>query len=368
MRVFDLKYSDNFKQKFSEESIKILEEGFLTNHKYCKQFEDSFASKIGAKYSTCVSNGTAALEVSIQSLGLQNTKIITTTNTFIATATAITNTRNKLVLTDIEKKFFSMCPISLENMIRKHGPKNIGAIIVVHIGGHIADSFSQIIDIATKYSIPIIEDSAQAQFSTLNGKFAGTIGDLGTFSFFTTKVMTTGEGGMVTTNSLELFNRNQSHRQFGKSDTDSTIHLNTGSNYKLNEFSALLGCLELERIDERINKRRQIAKIYQEHLDKNKYYTVSDTDSSKGSYYKQIVYSKDIHRTKIQSELKKNNYTLTGGVYYTPVHLQPVYAKLFNPQDFPVANDFAEKHFCPPCYPELELEDIVDLCKILNNL
>lgn len=367
IKIFDLKYDENFINQFQDGARNILTRGFLTNDLYVKEFEDKFSLFNNSKYTTAVSSGTAALELALRVCDVKGKIVILPSNTFIATALAVENAGGIVKLLDIETDYFGLCPNSLRNILSQK-ENQVAVCIAVHIGGHISSHFREIIDICHEYKIDLIEDCAHVVGASLDGVGAGNFGRFGCFSFFTTKNMAMGEGGAVTCHSQEDYKSLQSFRQFGRDENNPISHVSKGSNYKLNEFGALLGSLELDRVSSRIDRRRQIAKIYNHLLDKEKYRVITDSINMRGSYYKQIVLPLKIEREKIRIGCELNGISLTGGVYYIPVHRQPNFVGIVTDEDMINCNNFSQKHICPPCYPELTDEQIYFVCKILNGI
>src|SRR5690606_5141117 len=183
---------------------------------------------------------------------------------------------------------------------------------------------TKIQNICEEHKLMLVEDAAHAFSAEFNGVKAGNLGDVGCFSFHMTKVVTAGEGGMLTTKHKKIFDRAYSIRQFGMDLNNPLSHIVDGSNFKLGEFNALMMNLDLERSFDRINKRRQIGKHYQNRLRDSAWKCLTDTNDMKGSYYKQIILPpKNITREIISQKLSENNISLTNGVYYLPLHLQP---------------------------------------------
>ena len=145
------------------------------------------------------------------------------------------------------------------------------------------------------------------------------------------------------------------------------LHDKISGNYKLSEFSALLGLIELKRLKSRIAKRNLLAKTYQKYLENSKFKLLKSNKPFFCNHYKQIIISK-VNRKKIEKILNKNKISLTGGVYYIPLHRQPVYKKKLKKYKLPVTNFFCDNHFCPPCYPELSKSDIKRVCSVLHKI
>ena len=171
---------------------------------------------------------------------------------------------------------------------------------------------------------------------------------------------------MIVTNNKKYYKNFYSLRQFGFMK-NKLLHDKVSGNYKLSEFSALLGLTELKRLKLRIEKRGYIANIYQKYLNGSKYKLLKSTKPFYCNHYKQIIIS-DIDRGKVERILKKNKISLAGGVYYVPLHRQPIYKQQLKKFKLPNTDYFCDNHFCPPCYPELSKNDIEYISKVLLKI
>ncbi len=362
--IFDFKLEEEFRQEFLDGCESIFDEAYLTNHTYVRKFEKQFAEFSGAKYSLAVSNGTAALEVALKSIDVEGKEVIIPSNTFIATYNAVINAGAIPVVVDIEDQFFSISPEQVEDKMSN----KTAAVITVHIGGHISPSVEDLVRLTKAKSIPLIEDCAHAHGAHLKGKRAGTFGAIGCFSHYLTKVMTTGEGGSLIYNSLEQDKIVRSIRQFGKQADNSISHERWGGNYKMSEFNALLGTIELKRIEGRIRKRNQLARVYNDKLRGTSWRGIGSSENSLASHYKQIIIPpKGLYRDDIQNYLSSKGVKLTGGVYNIPLNRQP-FVGIMSDENFPNTKAFSETHICPPCYPELEQQDVEYVSELLMDL
>lgn len=364
IRIFDLKFDKKYRKKFHIGVEKILDEGFLSNHSYVRKLEETFTIKNKSNFAIAVNSGTAAIELILRSLNVKNKKVLIANNTFIGTAIAAKNAGGKPLPIDIEKKYYSLCPDQLEKNLIKE--KNVAAVVIVHIAGLVTPNIKKIIKICRKYKIPLVEDCAQAYGSSYEGTAVGNFGVAGAFSLQTTKVLTAGEGGVVVTNDKNLKNKMIKNRFYGYDEKNKLLYVTEGSNLKMSEFVALAALCDLDRIDKRVSKRQALASRYQKNLKKSSWLTLSPSLNSNTSYYKQIILS-PIDRKKVESEFNNNSISMTGGVYYQPLNRQPILGKI-NDTKFPNSSYFADYHFCPPCYPELELNDIDYICDILKKL
>ena len=359
VNIFDLKFEDSFIEKFKTGCEKILRSDSLGESTYVREFETKFGNLTNAKHAIAVTSGTAALEIALNTIDVEGKEVIIPSNTFFATSVAVTNASGVIRLVDAELTDFSICP----NDLRAKITKNTGAVIIVHIGGIISRNIREIKDICDQHGVPLIEDAAHAHCSSFDGLFAGTIGDIGCFSFFPTKVMTTGEGGMITTNSDIHADRIRSLKNFGRDLNDGGICVRSGGqNSKISEFTGLLGSLECDRVMSRIKKRNDLLQRYIDNL-KDTSYRILTQKSGMCSYYKCILVS-DIDRIKLRAFCKRKGISMTGEVYSKPVHHQPLYS-FVKIDDLPVTDKIAKTHVCPPLYPELEFEHIDYICKVL---
>jgi len=363
IRIFDLTFDEEFREKFFSGAKQILDEGFLANHTFVREFEQKFAEVCRAKYALGVTNGTSAIEIPLRALDVKGKEVILGTNTFIATAVAIENAGGIPVPVDIEDQHFSMSPEKLKEAITPE----TAAVVVIHIAGLVTPRMREIQAICREHDLPLVEDCAQAFGSEWNGIMVGNFGAAGAFSFHTTKLMTAGEGGMVITSDDKLYDIMRSVRQYGMVLTNPLVHERSGSNFKMTEFSALLGLCELDRRDKRIGQRQKLAHRYQERLKGSSWRTLMPAGGGTTGYYKQIVLS-PVPRQEAAERFAKEKIALTGGVYFVPIHRQPIYQDQFRDEDYPVANYFAETHICPPCYPELNVEDIDRICDVLLDI
>ena len=362
INIFELKFDAAFRKSFFEGSKKILDEGFLSNHTYVRKFEEIFKKKVGCKYAVAVNSGTAALELIFRSLNISGKKVLISSNTFVATGIAVQNAGGIPVPIDIDDQYFGICL----KQLKKNISKKIGAVVIVHIAGLITPKMPEIVKICRHYKIPLVEDCAQSFNSSLDGKQAGTFGDASAFSLQTTKVLTAGEGGVALTNNKFLYEKLFSNRFYGLDVKLPLVFKNNGSNFKMSEFVALAAICDLKRSNQRINKRIKLAKRYQFLLKGSSFKALAQGKNSTTAYYKQVILSK-FSRKKIELELNKKQITLTGGVYYMPLHRQQIIG-IESDKLFPNASYFADNHFCPPCYPELKITDINYICKILLSI
>ena len=304
----------------------VLEEGRLRNGRNLSTFENMFAEYIGIKNTVAFDSDSSALETALRYYGARGHEVIVCTNSFISIPNSVLFAGGKVVFADIREETLSMNPDSLLQNVTK---KTRG-VIVTHIAGFPNPDLEKIIEICRKNNLFLIEDATHAAGATVNGQKIGTFGDSAIFAFTPTKVMTTGEGGMLVTNDTGLAEEARRFRYYG-SGPGKTDFANLGRHMLLPEISAILGIYQLRRIEEFIAKRNEIAKIYDEELDKiDEVKTIERASNSRCSYYKYpMTLGEKVDKTKFTQLLEKEFGVETGNVFYPPCHLQTVYKKLY---------------------------------------
>ena len=351
----------------------VLKSGQLAMGKYVAEFERKFAEFVGTKYAIGVNSGTSALEICLRAIDVRDFSVIVPTNTFMATATSVIHAGGRVIFSDVSKKDLCMDAEDVNEKIQK----NTKAVILVHIGGIISSQLKAIKEICEDHKLFLIEDAAHAHGSTIDGKKAGALGIAGAFSFYPTKVMTCGEGGMITTDDKAIYNKALMLRDHGKPDHRFNTHTEFGYNWRLSEIHAVIGLEQMNKIDWILEERRRGAKTYDEKLRGAEGIELIKISSNiKSSYYKYVVYLKEgVDRDYIKNKMK-NEYgvELTGEVYADPCHSQPVFKKypeiMLNEESdkFPGAEYVCNRHICLPLYPGLTEEEVNYVVGSLKNV
>ncbi len=235
-------------------------------YEYINRFEESFKKHLGVDYAIATSSCTGALHMGMAALGISpGDEVIMADTNWIATAAPIVHLGAKPVFVDILSDSWCLDPQLVEKAIT---PKT-KAIIAVHLYGNLCDMHS-LLEISTKYGIPLIEDSAEAIGSVYHGKSAGSMGSFGTFSFHGTKTITTGEGGMLVTNDKELYEKILTLSNHGRSRSQLKQFWPDviGFKYKISNIQAAIGCAQMDRVDELINRKREVLNYYRQRLEK----------------------------------------------------------------------------------------------------
>lgn len=337
---------------------KILASGMLTLGEYTRRFEAAFAQLCGVQHAVAVNSGTSALEIALRASGIRRgDEVIVPTNTFAATAAVVVLIGAKPIFTDIDSE--SLC-INSEN-VKKYLTSKTRAVITVHIGGLICPEIRAIKEVCEDHNLVLVEDAAHAQGSLLDKKSAGSFGNAGCFSFYPTKVITTGEGGMITTDSSSVAEEAAVLRDQGKESFNSNIIVEVGYNWRMNEISAAIGLTQLNRLQEFIKRRNEIADYYDKELSKTRELKPLEVpNNALSNYYKYVAFlSPEISREDFKQKLREKGVKLSGEVYWPPLHMQPVYKRLLKVKegDFPVAEKACKRIVCLPIYSQMTVNE-----------
>ena len=314
-----------------QEILKVLDEGILTSAsnfggKRVQDFERLLADFLHVKHAIAVNSGTAALHASILAAGIKESdEILIPSFTFVATANSVACTGAKPVFVDIEKDTYTMDPLDLENKITK----KTRAIIPVHLYGHPA-KMDEIKEIANKHSIIVIEDACQSLGSTYDGKQTGTLGQMGCFSMYASKVLTSGEGGAITTGSDEFAEKLRMIRNHGMVNGYDTRII--GFNMRLPEISAAIAKTQMKKIQSMLDKRasnaRKLGQLLSNKIKDKNIVLPQENQRTKYNWYLYTVALND-SRDKVKKFL--NDSGIGAPIYYDPpVHQTPFYSKFYN--------------------------------------
>ncbi len=343
--------------------MKVLNSGYLSLGSQYGNFERAFAKKIGSKYACAVSNGTAGLHLALLAAGIRDgDEVITSPFSFVASSNAILYVGAKPVFADIDPRTYNMDPGNIEEKITK----KTKAILVVHIFGHPAE-MTQIIKIARKYNLKIIEDACESIGATYRGRQVGTFGESGVFSFYPNKQIITGEGGMVVTNNKRIYDICSSLANQGRTPNMQWLdHRRLGYNYRMDEMSAALGVAQLERLEFIIKQRRKIADFYtaqlKPHSDIIQIPYVDRLSTHSWFVYVIRLLRKNANREKIIEGLKARG--IASKPYMPSIHLFSFYKKMgYKSGDSPVSEAASASTLALPFYIGLTREDIKYIVK-----
>ncbi len=308
--------------------------------KYITEFEEKFSEYCGAKYGVATCNGTTALHLVLASIELKpGDEVIVPTFTMIATANSVTYTGATPVLVDSEPQTWNIDPAKIEEKITK----KTKSIMVMHTYGHPCD-MDPILELAKKHDLYVIEDAAEAHGAEYKGKRAGALGDAGCFSFYANKIITTGEGGMVVTNDEKIAEMARLLRDQAF-EPKRFLHRYIGFNYRMTNLQAAVGVAQMDLIDESVETRRRNAELYNSLLkDVGGITLPPEALWAKNVYWMYTVLVDDsfgMGRDKLMGYLREKGIDTRSAFY--PIHTQPVYAKQYNGEKYPVAEELGRK-------------------------
>lgn len=333
----------------------ILSSGMLTLGTYTRQFETAFAAAHAAAHSppnaVAVSSGTAALEIALRCVGVEGRDVIVPANTFYATAAAALRAGGRPVFADIDAATFALSP---DTVLAALTP-DTAAVLLVHIGGLITPACDELRRICAERGIALVEDAAHAHGATWDGRFAGSFGVAAAFSFYPTKVVTAGEGGMVLTGSAELADEARIYRDQGKGSFSANHHVRHGYAWRMSELNAVTGLVHLRRLASSIERRREVAAQYGAALaGLDGLAVLGEAAGCRSNFYKYIVVlPPGCDRARFKKEAADlHGVRLAGEVYDVPLHQQPVLAP-FAGTPLPVAEDLCARHICLPLHSDM---------------
>lgn len=334
--------------------IEVLNSGRYVKGEKLRSFEKEFAKFCGTKHSIGVSSGTSAILLALMALGIKKgDEVIVPAHTFVATASPILFLGGTPVFADIDENTYTIDPSDIERKITK----STKAIIPVHLYGHPCD-MDPINEIAQEKDLAVIEDACQAHGAAYKGKKAGSIGDIGCFSFFPSKNMTVlGEGGIVSTNNDELAKKISMLRDHGRKDK--YLHEILGLNLRMDEIHAAIGRESLKHISEWNKKRREVAAQYNRSLDGLDLVIPTEKSWAEHVYHLYVIRVKE--RDKLAAYLNEKGVS-TGVHYPVPLHKQPC---MLADVHLPVTERCVEEILSLPMHPQLSREEVEYVC---NNI
>ncbi len=318
---------------------------------FIQRFEGEFSRFTGASESIAVCNGTVALHLALLGLGIgPEDEVIVPTLTYIASVNAISYVGAKPIFVESTRDTWQLDPLDVE---AKVSPRT-KAIIAVHLYGHPCD-MAALRKIADKHHLFLIEDCAEALGSRIAERHVGSIGDIATYSFYGNKTITTGEGGMLTTNDSALAERVRRLKGQGLMPGREYWHDMIGYNYRITNICAAIGCAQLQRAELTLARKREIAMRYRKELKGTTFEVHGEAAGIYHSYWMvSILAPSSIDRDKLRDYLARNGIE-TRPVFY-PIHTMPMYSR--PAQQFKVAEDISRRGINLPSYPQLQDDDL----------
>jgi perosamine synthetase len=336
---------------------------------FVKRFEQDMAAYVGRKYGIAVSNGTAALEAAMQALNLEKgSEVILPTFTIMSCAQAITKCGLVPVVVDCKPDTWNMDVDAIEEKITS----KTRAIMVVHIYG-LPVEMDKVLALAKKYDLKIIEDAAEMHGQTYKGKMCGSFGDISIFSFYSNKHIACGEGGMILTDNEQLAERSRGVRNLFFMPERRYVHEEIGSNFRMTNMQAALGCAQLEKIDAHLKRKREIGKYYQDALQDiaDIELPVAKTDYTDNIYWVfGIVLGESYKFDAAEACGKLKEMGIGTRTFFYPMHKQPVFMKqgMFQNVVCPNAEKIAKRGFYIPCGLGITDEQMERVAACLHEL
>jgi perosamine synthetase len=349
------------REEIAAATAEILASGTLTLGPYTRLFEAAFAAahspqSVEPPHAVAVSSGTAALEISLRAIGVTGRDVIVPANTFFATAEAALRAGGRPVFADIDAATFALSP---ETLLAALTPET-AAVVLVHIGGLISPDVAELARICRDQGVALVEDAAHAHGARFDGQFAGSFGVAAGFSFFPTKVVTCGEGGMIVTSSDDVEQQARTHRDQGKGTASANHHVVHGYAWRMSEQAAVTGLVHLRRMTSFIEHRRDVAARFDAALaGLDGLEPLGEPPDCEGNYYKYIALlppgaDRSLFKQKLAADF---GVRLAGEVYELPLHRQPVFAEFAGPA-LPVAEDVCARHICLPIHSDMTADEV----------
>ena len=343
-----------------------LASGALTLGALTARFERAVVDRVGTRYAVAVSSGTAALEIVLRTIGVAGREVIVPTNTFFATAAAVVHAGATPRLVDIDARTLALSV----DTVRPALTENTAAVIGVHIGGVVSPDVCAVRELCDDRGVIFVEDAAHGHGAGLRGAHAGTFGYAGTFSFYPTKVVTSGEGGMIVTDDERLRDEARVYRDQGKAGFLGGEHVRMGHAWRMSELHAAVGLVQWERLDEFVANRRRIAALYDDALDDIPALTaVKPPPDCEPNYYKYVAtLAPGLDRDALKRVLREEHrVALSGEVYARPLHHEPVFQALAT-GPLPVAEDVCARHVCLPVHSDMTVEEAEHVTAALDKV
>lgn len=349
-------------------ALQVLSSGVIAQASQVAKLEEQFAHLCQTKYAVATNNGTSALHTALYAIDIQpGDEVITTAFSFVATANSILMVGARPIFVDIDEKTFNIDVAK----IKKNVTKKTKAIIVVNLFGQPAD-YREINYLAKKYHLKVIEDAAQSINAVYNGKKSGNLADISCFSLYATKNITCGEGGMVTTNNCNYFQRARRFRNHGQREGKKYDYIALGYNYRLTDFQAAVALAQLKKIDKLTKRRQDIAKKYNQIFKNIPDLIVPIIGVNRTHVFHQYT-------LRVTRDFKMNNdalkkYLLSKNIQSSVYYPKPLYQfkhlqfKKYHHADFSVVNKIVKEVLSIPVHPLLTNEEINYIVKTIIHL
>ena len=338
-----------------------LASGALTLGPLTTRLEEGFAARHRLPHGVAVASGTAALEIILRYVGVDGGEVVVPANTFYATAGAVVHAGASPVFADVEARTFALSRETVAAALSER----TRAVVLVHIAGVITDEVEAIRKLCDERGVALVEDAAHAHGCSLNGRHPGSFGVAAGFSFYPTKVMTTGEGGMILTADDHLRDDARIYRDQGKAGFVGGAHIRLGYAWRMSELAAATGVVHLDRLDQAIAVRRSVAERYDAALaGLDGIDLLAPCPGGTTNYYKYVVLLPEAAlRERVKKLLREEHEVFCSGeVYATPLHHEEV-LRPYVRESLPVAEDVCSRHLCLPVMSDMtdaEVDHVIE--------
>tara|TARA_B100001057_G_scaffold296483_1_gene296702 strand:+ start:12990 stop:14129 length:1140 start_codon:yes stop_codon:yes gene_type:complete len=367
----------NYDLEEEKAALEVISSGWLTMGEKTVQFEKNFSKFLGNEINCiAVSSGTASMHIALMALNLKkNDEVIIPALTFVSDANTVYLSGGKPVLADSAS--LDNWNVSLDS-IKKKITKNTKAIIVVHFAGYPCSEIEEITKFCEKNNIFLLEDVAHAPGATINNQCCGTFGDFGSFSFFSNKNLSVGEGGMVSSKDPKLIEKAKFLRSHGmtsltfdrhKGRTNSYDVAKIGLNYRIDEIRSAIGIVQLKKLKKGNSKRKLLTKKYIENFSNTEIkipFTNQPKNSESAFHILPILLPQGSNREEIMNELKSRG--IQSSIHYPPFWGFTAYKKLFNQREYPISAQICSRELTLPLYPTMELNKVDEVSSSLINI
>ncbi len=345
----------------------IIRSGRLVFGDNTREFEESFRTYTHSQHAVTLNSCTTALEIVMRFFGVEGREVIVPTNTFAACVSAVIYAGGRPVLAEMDPKNFCL---DIEDALGRINSRTAG-VIIVHIAGLIHPEMDRLREACRERGLFLIEDASHAHGAAIDDRPAGSLADAACFSFYPTKVMTTGTGGMLTTGNSALADYARSVRHHGQGESLEQI-INLGNDWCMNELGAALGIYQLKRLDENVAHRNQVVRWYREALNEISWMRIpACPENVRHAYYKFPVLVQDgVDRQKLRQIMSDEYHIDLPSIYDPPCHLQPVFQRELNCRAgmFPQAEETLRRQICLPMHAVISRNDVSRVVEALAEV
>lgn len=337
----------------------VIKSGMVADGPKVREFEENFAAYCGASHAVATSNGTTALHAALEALDLgPGARVVTTPFSFVASSNAIRLAGYEPVFADISRQTFNIEPGSVRSILEAQAAD---AILAVHLYGLPCD-MDELVAISEEYDVALVEDCAQAHGATYSGRPVGSIGDVSCFSFYPTKNMTTGEGGMIATNNAGIAEHAESFVNHGRPPSGGYKHIQVGHNFRMTSIAAAIGSSQIKKLPDYVAERQSTAKQFTEKIETSAVRTPVVPDDRSHAFHQYTLLTDE--REQLVEHLQDNG--VGAKIYYpTCIHEQPAYSH--TDATVPTAESVADEVVSIPVHPALSEQDEATISQAVNE-